>query len=306
MSRMRSVSSTTGSSAPPCPVPVAGSSRISAMVLLSSSIRLWMRWSRVNASKRACRSTTVKLTTLARSACGSGSTPARSRPTTVTSSDSRWRWLRGCATRLTVVRSWLPTRCGCSSAGGPVSRSCPIGAHTLKGVDDPVELWSVEDAAHETDPGSRGAVPFPAFLERAIPEHLVGRAEQLSQLDAAYAAAATSVQLAAVIGEPGIGKTSLTSLWCRAAADGGAVVVAGRCTPDAALPYQPFVEVARAVLGANPQKLLEIGPAAGNVARLVPGIQLPKGLPVPTPDGSRHDPVPDGGGVCGAGRAEGR
>jgi class 3 adenylate cyclase/tetratricopeptide (TPR) repeat protein len=166
-----------------------------------------------------------------------------------------------------------------------------IGAHTLKGMDSPVELWSVEDAAHETDPGSRGAVPFPAFLERAIPEHLVGREEQLSQLDAAYAAAATSVQLAVVIGEPGIGKTSLTSLWCRTAGNGGAVVVAGRCTPDAALPYQPFVEVARAVLGANPRKLLEVGPAAGNVARLVPGIHLPRGLPVPIqtdPDTTQH------------------
>ncbi|MDX2342592.1 MAG: AAA family ATPase, partial [Acidimicrobiia bacterium] len=155
------------------------------------------------------------------------------------------------------------------------------GTHTLKGVDGPIELWSVEDAIHETDPGSRGAVPFPAFLERAIPGHLVGREEQLSQLDAAYAAAATSVQFAAVIGEPGIGKTSLTSLWCRLAADGGAVVVAGRCTPDVALPYQPFVEVARAVLGANPPKLFELGPAAGNIARLVPGIEVPKGLPVP-------------------------
>ena len=157
----------------------------------------------------------------------------------------------------------------------------PIGAHTLKGVDGPVELWSVSDAAPAVDPGNLGAIPFPAFLERAIPERLVGRDEQLSQLDAAHAAAATSVKLAVVIGEPGIGKTSLTSLWCRLAADGGAMVVAGRCTPDAALPYQPFVEVARAVLGSNPQKLLEIGPAAGNVARLVPGIPLPQGLPVP-------------------------
>jgi len=156
-----------------------------------------------------------------------------------------------------------------------------IGPHSLKGVDGPVELWSVEDEAHETGPGSRGVVPFPAFLERAIPKHLIGREEQLSQLDSAYAAGATSVQFAAVIGEPGIGKTSLTSLWCSLAADGGAVVVAGRCTPDAALPYQPFVEVARAVLGANPRKLLEIGPAAGNIARLVPGVLLPKGLPVP-------------------------
>ncbi len=59
------------------------------------------------------------------------------------------------------------------------------------------------------------------------------------------------------------------------------MVVAGRCTPDVALPYQPFVEVARAVLGANPPKLFELGPAAGNIARLVPGVHLPQGLPVP-------------------------
>ncbi len=156
-----------------------------------------------------------------------------------------------------------------------------IGAHMLKGVADPIELWSVADSAPEPDQGSLRSVPFPAFLERAIPRYLVGREAQLAQLDGAYRAAATSVQLAAVIGEPGIGKTSLTSLWCRKAADARALVVAGRCTPDAALPYQPFVEIARAVLGANPQRLLEIGPAAGNIARLVPGVPLPKGLPVP-------------------------
>ena len=89
------------------------------------------------------------------------------------------------------------------------------------------------------------------------------------------------MQFAAVIGEPGLGKTALTSAWCRTAADRGAVVVAGRCTPDAATPYQPFLEVARSVLGARPRLLQGVGPAAGNIAQLVPGIEVPKGLPVP-------------------------
>jgi len=151
----------------------------------------------------------------------------------------------------------------------------------LKGTNEPVELWSVQEERGEMGSASHSDVPFPAFLERAIPARLVGRTEQANQLDAAYTAAKASVQLAAVIGEPGIGKTSFTSSWCRTAADRGALVVGGPCTPDAALPYQPFVEIARAVLVANPQKLLEIGPAAGNVAQLVPSIPLPQGLPVP-------------------------
>jgi hypothetical protein len=89
------------------------------------------------------------------------------------------------------------------------------------------------------------------------------------------------VQFAAVIGEPGLGRTSLTSTWCRNAADGGSSVVAGRCTPEAAVAYQPIIEIAHAVLGARSQLLLEAGAAAGNVEQLVPGIEAPKGLPIP-------------------------
>ena len=156
-----------------------------------------------------------------------------------------------------------------------------VGMHTLKGVDDGVELWSIAEAPEATDSTTPANIPFPVFLTRGVPSNLVGRGEQLARLDAAYAAASASVQLAVIIGEPGIGKTSLTSTWCRRSAEAGATVLAGRCTPDVKLPYQPFVEIARTVLGANPDLLLAIGPAAGNIAQLVPGIGLPVGLPVP-------------------------
>lgn len=156
-----------------------------------------------------------------------------------------------------------------------------MGTHALKGVDEAVELWSIEDASQPAGSAIPTDVPFPTFLARGIPTNLVGRGNQLAQLDTAYTDAVDTVELVAVIGEPGIGKTSLTSTWCRTAADTGATVVAGRCTLDAALPYQPFVEMARTVLKARPELLLETGPAAGNVAQLVPGIQIPAGLPVP-------------------------
>jgi len=156
-----------------------------------------------------------------------------------------------------------------------------VGNHILKGVDAPVELWSIEEAKQPQARAEHGKVLFPAFLTRGIPKNLVGRNAQLAKLTDAHQAAIDSTSLVAVIGEPGIGKTSLTSTWCKLAADQGATVVAGRCTPDAALPYEPFIEIARGVLEANPQLLTAVGPAAGNVAQLVPGIQSPQGLPVP-------------------------
>jgi class 3 adenylate cyclase/tetratricopeptide (TPR) repeat protein len=156
-----------------------------------------------------------------------------------------------------------------------------IGAHALKGVDGTVELWSIEDSSPEARIPIGADIPYPAFLARGMPRKLVGREEQLGRLNTAYTRAAETVELVAIIGEPGIGKTSLTSTWCRTAADADATVVAGRCTPDVALPYQPFVEIARSILGARPELLLEIGPAAGNIAQLVPGIEIPPGIPVP-------------------------
>ena len=174
-----------------------------------------------------------------------------------------------------VVRSLLGSR----GAMGLQS----LGYRTLKGVPDAVELWAV------AAPGADGAedesdepVPFPPFLARGIPAALVGRDEELARLDRAYERASEGrAVFAAIVGEPGIGKTALTASWTRRVADGGAAVVGGRCTPDAALPYQPFIEVARSVLVANPGRLADLGPAAGNVAMLVPGVPSPPGLPAP-------------------------
>jgi len=156
-----------------------------------------------------------------------------------------------------------------------------VGSHSLKGVDGPVELWSIEEPRQLETTSAHGDVPFPAFLTRAIPRNLVGRDKQFDLLDAAHIAATAGTRLVTVIGEPGIGKTSLTSTWCRSAADQGTTVVVGRCTPDAALPYQPFIEIAQTIVGARPEILSEIGPAAGNIAQLLPGMSTARNLPVP-------------------------
>jgi class 3 adenylate cyclase/tetratricopeptide (TPR) repeat protein len=158
-----------------------------------------------------------------------------------------------------------------------------IGMRALKGVPDPEEIWLVVDeAAPEPETTTRSDIAFPSFLARGVPAALVGRRDALAQLDSAYEESTKGgARLVAVIGEPGIGKTALTSTWTNTAHERGIVVVGGRCTPDAALPYQPFIEIARAILKANPSKLADVGSAAGNIARVVPGINAPGILPPP-------------------------
>jgi DNA-binding SARP family transcriptional activator/tetratricopeptide (TPR) repeat protein len=124
-------------------------------------------------------------------------------------------------------------------------------------------------------------VPFPGFLARGLSDALIGRGNALEVLDAAYGSATDGTRIIAVVGEPGIGKTSLTATWAQQNVDSCAMVVAGRCTPDAGLPYQPFIEIAKAVLKAQPDRIRIVGPAAGNLALLVPGVGNPEHLAAP-------------------------
>ncbi len=103
----------------------------------------------------------------------------------------------------------------------------------------------------------------------------VGRQQELALLRAAFdRAAAGQGGVVAVLGEPGIGKTTL----CERAADyanhrGGRVLI-GHCYEQSllSLPYLPFIEALNGyVLACDPQQLRsELGPGAGYVARVMP------------------------------------
>ena len=91
---------------------------------------------------------------------------------------------------------------------------------------------------------------------------LVGREDEFSTLIAAYERARQgSVQVVAIEGEAGIGKTRLVEEFLRWAADTrGAIVLSGRAfETEGRLPYQPLVEALRARLEREraPEDLLE-------------------------------------------------
>jgi tetratricopeptide (TPR) repeat protein len=106
----------------------------------------------------------------------------------------------------------------------------------------------------------------------------VGREHELRQLQAAYDAA-TSGQgsLAVVVGEPGIGKTSLCEQLATYATIRGGRTLIGHCYEEGSLslPYLPFVEAMRSyVLAREPEGLRqELGTGAREVARIVSEIR---------------------------------
>jgi tetratricopeptide (TPR) repeat protein len=102
----------------------------------------------------------------------------------------------------------------------------------------------------------------------------VGREAELRQLQTAFDTALAGVgAIAMVVGEPGIGKTSLCEQLATHAAVRGGRALIGHCYEEGSLslPYLPFVEALRSyVLAREPDDLRrDLGSGAAEVARLI-------------------------------------
>jgi class 3 adenylate cyclase len=116
---------------------------------------------------------------------------------------------------------------------------------------------------------------MPAFFTRTP---FVGRDAELQRLRQAFdAAAAGEGTLALVVGEPGIGKTSLCGQLAAYAVERSGQALTGHCYEEGSLslPYLPFVEAMRAYVldrGREPLRR-ELGVGAADVARIVPELR---------------------------------
>ena len=121
--------------------------------------------------------------------------------------------------------------------------------------------------AMEPDTGVPAGLASPTALS------FVGRTAQLAELEKAWRAAGDhGVVVAAVVGEPGIGKTRILGEFARQVAATGAAVLYGRAEEDLGMPYAPFVEALDGYIRATPGERLaiEVGPLGGELTRLVP------------------------------------
>ncbi|MGH8973221.1 MAG: ATP-binding protein [Acidimicrobiia bacterium] len=137
-----------------------------------------------------------------------------------------------------------------------------VGALELKGL--PVAVVTYEagwEPADESPPGvpdevlgSRAEAPaaLPGRLRVAPPFGFFGRTAERDVLENAWKEAADGRRRVVLVsGEPGVGKTGLAAEFSRALHAQGALVLYGRCDEDLGLPYQPFIEAARAGLDAG-------------------------------------------------------
>jgi class 3 adenylate cyclase len=123
-------------------------------------------------------------------------------------------------------------------------------------------------------------------LQRATSPVLVGRQDELSQLeDALLSANRGNGRFVLVAGEAGIGKTRLATELTRRARKLGCGVLWGSCSEvELSLPYLPFVEAIGNQLGEHDLDDLraDLGPTSAELAQLFP--QLGDGSP-PAPGG---------------------
>jgi len=139
--------------------------------------------------------------------------------------------------------------------------------------------------------GDLEPIEVPAELQAAAAGPLIGRREEMAQLETWWQAAeAERVMLLA--GDPGIGKTRLLAETAVRAHASGAIVLAGRAPEETLVPYQPFLEalghyVFRAPLDDLRTATREYG---GELGRLIPELRrrLPE-LPPPEPGDPETD-----------------
>ena len=147
-----------------------------------------------------------------------------------------------------------------------------VGELELKGIPEPVASMKVDWAAAGVDLTAL-RIPLPSRLAVPSQSPLVGRQAEWDVLEQARKAAwAGSRQVVLVAGEPGVGKTRLTSALSQVASELGTVVLYGRCDEELGVPYQPWVEAIGHLVENLPEDLLaaHLADHGGQLVRLAP------------------------------------
>jgi class 3 adenylate cyclase/tetratricopeptide (TPR) repeat protein len=132
------------------------------------------------------------------------------------------------------------------------------GMLELKGFPEPVEAFSASWAPLGEEASGAGGWPLPALLRSVPPVSYVGRVEERAALEEAIVLARDGArQVVLLSGEPGIGKTRLSSFAAHRAHAEGFAVCWGACSEELAVPYEPWIEVCSQLVEHAPQELLE-------------------------------------------------
>ena len=156
-----------------------------------------------------------------------------------------------------------------------------VGALDLKGLAGPTSAlrvrWNVIDRS----------MPIPPMLTRSQTFGFVGRDDELLLLTEAWKRSLVEGPIGVLVsGEPGAGKTRLSSQFAAQRHADGVVVLAGRCDEHLGVPFQPFVEALRYWLVNTPEaeRAAGLGATGGELIRLIPELlTLAPGIVEPSP-----------------------
>lgn len=165
-------------------------------------------------------------------------------------------------------------------ADGSWARSfIEVGLRSLKGLADEVLAFELA-----WEPSAGSSVPLPALLTDVGPI-FVGRTTEFQLLRRAWdETKGQGLPVVLVAGEPGVGKTRLAAELAGQVHGEGAMVLAGRCDEDLAVPFQLFVEPLRHFADHTPDDQLPalLGRFGGELVRLAPELaERVPGLPQP-------------------------
>ena len=143
---------------------------------------------------------------------------------------------------------------------------------------------------------ARGEVCRP--LEPLLRNQFVGRVAELSELESLLTIGSVSPSPILIMGEPGIGKTSLMAKLAQRAAAQDVLCLYGRCDEENIVPYQPFVEAMRSLLAFRERETVLTGALRSELARILPEFQelIPGELALIDP----FDPATAQGHICRA------
>ncbi|HKP90145.1 MAG TPA: AAA family ATPase [Thermoleophilaceae bacterium] len=147
-----------------------------------------------------------------------------------------------------------------------------LGPIELKGLPEPVRTFEV---AWQPLGGDADALPLPGRLRGVPPVAYVGRTSERDRLAALRERAVAGERRVALLsGEPGIGKTRLSTHTALEAHADGATVLLGRCQEDLGVPYGPWVEALSHYVEHAPAAVLEahVERYGGELRRLVPAL----------------------------------
>jgi DNA-binding SARP family transcriptional activator len=139
----------------------------------------------------------------------------------------------------------------------------------------PPPVAAAASAPPAPEPTGASPVPLPGPALRAASGTFVGREEQLAQLHRVWAMTSSGdSHLALLHGEAGAGKSRLAAQFATEVHESGAVVLWGRATSEAIVPFEPMVEAVRAVLRAvSNEARRRVAAERGLLALLLPELE---------------------------------